>query len=179
MDAYITWVTQNPIFSALVQFAILGPTGEIVAASLVAKRPALPCPWLKMLGKALAWAILGVVIKYGFVGMKGFVEALLAKHMLPMWFSTNLVAHAFALSVFTNALFGPQMMLFHRFEDNLVLGDSGYTGMWKAIQTLLWFWIPAHTITFCLPAPFQIGLAALWGLALGIILGLSKIRRNL
>jgi len=173
MDAYIQWVTQNPILSAFAQFAILGPIGEIIARSIVVKRPALPCPPLQMLGKVLAWAILGVVIKYGFVGMKGFVEALLVKQMLPAWFSCGL-GFAFAISVFTNVLFGPQMMLFHRFEDNLILKTKSYSGIEKAFLTLIWFWIPAHTVTFCLPAPYQIGLAALWGLILGVILGLSK-----
>jgi len=173
MDIYIQWVNQNPILSACVQFAILGPLGEIIAASIVAKRPALPCSLLQMLGKAVAWAILGVVIKYGFAGMKGFVKALLDNHMLPAWFSGG-VGLAFAVSVFTNVLFGPQMMLFHRLEDNLILKTKGYAGIEKAFRTLIWFWIPAHTITFCLPAHYQIGLAALWGLALGVILGLSK-----
>jgi hypothetical protein len=169
MDAYIQWVSQNPILSAFVQFAILGPLGEIIARSIVAKRPALPCSPLQMLGKVFAWAILGVVIKYGFAGMKGFVDALLGNQMLPAWFSSG-IARAFAISVFTNVLFGPQMMLFHRFEDNLILRTKSYSGIEKAFKTLIWFWIPAHTITFCLPAPYQIGLAALWGLVLGVIL---------
>jgi len=173
MEIYIHWVNQNPIFSAFLQFAILGPLGEIIASSIIAKRPALPCSPLQMLGKALAWAILGVVIKYGFAGMKGFVGALLENQMLPAWFSNGL-GKAFAISVFTNVLFGPQMMLFHRFEDNLILRTKGYAGMEKAFKTLIWFWIPAHTITFCLPTPYQIGLAALWGLVLGVIMGLSK-----
>jgi hypothetical protein len=173
MDAYIQWVSQHPILSACTQFAILGPLGEIIAASLATKRPALPCSLLKVLGKAVAWAILGAVIKYGFAGMKGFTNALLDAKMLPPFFSTG-IGHAFAVSVFTNVLFGPQMMLFHRLEDNIVLGERGFAGMGKAIKTLAWFWIPAHTATFSLPAPFQIGLAALWGVALGVILGLSK-----
>lgn len=183
IQAYIQWVSQNPILSAFVQFAILGPAGEIVAASIIVRRPALPCSSLQMLGKVFAWAILGVVIKYGFVGMKGFVKALLDNQMLPAWFSVadtalqaflGRIGFAFAVSVFTNVLFGPQMMLFHRLEDNLILGTKSYAGIEKAFRTLIWFWIPAHTVTFCLPAPFQIGLAALWGLVLGVILGLSK-----
>ena len=173
MDAYIQWVSQNPILSAFVHFAILGSLGEVIAASLTKKRPAIPCTPLQMLGKVLAWAILGIVIKYGFAGMRGFTEALVANSYLPSVFSSGL-GFAFAMSVFTNVLFGPQMMLFHRFEDNLILREKGYKGIEKAFMTLIWFWIPAHTITFCLPTPFQIGLAALWGLVLGIILGLSK-----
>jgi hypothetical protein len=173
MDSYIQWVNQNPILSACIQFAILGPLGEIIAASLVARRPALPCPALKMLGKALVWAFLGVVIKYSFVGMKGFTKALLDAKLLPSIFSVG-VGYAFALSVFTNVLFGPQLMLLIRLLDNIVLGEKGFAGIEKAFLALLWFWIPAHTATFSLPAPFQIGLAALWGVALGVVLGLSK-----
>ena len=41
-----------------------------------------------------------------------------------------------------------------------------------AWRTLIWFWIPAHTLTFSLAVDYQVGLAALWSLALGLILGL-------
>jgi hypothetical protein len=175
MDMYIQWVKQYPILSACAQFAILGPLGEIVASSVVSRRAALPCSPLQMLAKALAWALLGAIIKYGFVGMKGFTDAVLPSLVpaagVPL---LQTAGYAFARSVFTNVLFGPQMMLFHRLEDNLILGQRGFAGIEKAFKTLIWFWIPAHTVTFCLPEPFQIGLAALWGLALGTILGLSK-----
>jgi hypothetical protein len=173
MESYILWVSHNPLLSACIQFAVLGPAGEIIAASVVRRRPALPCSPVRLMWKVIAWAILGVVIKYGFVGMKGFAESLLKHQLLPSIFSGG-IGFAFATSVFTNILFGPQMMLFHRFEDNLILQEKGYTGIEKAFKTLIWFWIPAHTATFCLPAPFQIGLAALWGLVSGVILGLSK-----
>ncbi|MHB1482983.1 MAG: hypothetical protein ACYCXH_11775, partial [Bellilinea sp.] len=83
---------------------------------------------------------------------------------------------AFAVSLFTNILFGPQMMAFHRLEDNLILGKKGFAGITRAWWTLIWFWIPAHTITFALPADYQIGLAAVWSLVLGIILGSSKTK---
>ena len=66
------------------------------------------------------------------------------------------------------------MMAFHRLEDNLILRRKGFAGITTAWKTLLWFWIPAHTVTFSLPADYQIGLAALWSLALGVIMGLTK-----
>jgi hypothetical protein len=69
--------------------------------------------------------------------------------------------------------FGPQMMYFHRVEDNLILRRWSFAGIETALKTLVWFWIPAHTVTFALPKEYQIGLAALWSVALGIILGLS------
>jgi hypothetical protein len=69
-------------------------------------------------------------------------------------------------------------MLFHRLEDNLILGRQGFDGMAPALRTLVWFWIPAHTITFSLPADYQVGLAALWSLVLGLILGMAATRRQ-
>lgn len=172
-QAYAGWVTAHPFQSAALQFAILGTLGEVIAASLRNRRFTLPCTPLQLLLKAVAWALLGLVIKYGFIGMKGFTQALLDKSLLPGFLGTGL-GKAFAISVLTNAFFGPQMMAFHRIEDNLILGERGFAGIERAWWTLVWFWIPAHTVTFALPPEFQIGLAAVWGLVLGIILGLAK-----
>lgn len=173
ISAYVAWVSAHPLFSAAIQFAILGTLGEVVAASIRQRRFALPCGGMQIAAKALAWALLGLVIKYGFTGMKGFTEGLLAKGMLPSVLAHG-IGKAFAVSVLTNTFFGPQMMLFHRIEDNLILGQKGFEGIQKAWWTLLWFWIPAHTLTFSLPLEYQIGLAAFWGLVLGVILGLAK-----
>lgn len=172
-QAYAGWVSAHPFQSAALQFAILGTLGEVIATSLRNRRFTLPCTPMQLALKALAWALLGLVIKYGFIGMKGFTQALLDKGMLPAFLSHGL-GKAFAVSVLTNAFFGPQMMAFHRIEDNLILGEKGFAGIQRAWWTLLWFWIPAHTVTFALPVDYQIGLAAVWGLVLGIILGLAK-----
>jgi len=172
LDWYISWVQANPLSSAAIQFAILGTLGEFNSHIMKTKSPAGFASAMEVLGKILAWAVLGIVIKYGFTGMKGFVNNLLEHGLFPAIFKDGL-GYAFAVSVTTNVFFGPQMMAFHRVEDNLIARRWDFTGIEKAWKTLLWFWIPAHTVTFVLPAPFQIGLAAVWGLALGIILGLS------
>ncbi len=173
MTWYIAWVTANPLLSAAIQFAILGTLGEVISFSLQQKRAAAPCTWLQLGGKVLAWALLGIIIKYGFTGMRGFTQALLDHHLLPQVFASGL-GWAFAVSVLTNTFFGPQMMAFHRIEDNLILGQKGFQGITRAWATLVWFWIPAHTITFALPVDYQIGLAAAWSLVLGMIMGFSK-----
>ncbi len=173
METYVAWVTANPLFSAAVQFAILGTLGEIISFSLQKKRFALPVNGVQLVGKIFAWALLGIVIKYGFTGMKGFTQALLDHHLLPQFVGSG-VGRALAVSLFTNILFGPQMMAFHRLEDNLILRQKGFSGITRAWWTLIWFWIPAHTLTFSLPTDYQIGLAALWSLVLGIIMGYSK-----
>jgi hypothetical protein len=173
MNAYTTWVIDNPLLSAAVQFGLLGTLGEIISKSLQARRPRLPGTRMQSLGKILAWALLGLVIKYGFTAMRGFTQALLEHHLLPGYFGAGF-GWALALSVLTNTFFGPQMMAFHRFEDNLILHRRGYQGITGAWWTLVWFWIPAHTITFSLPKDYQIGLAALLSVALGVIMGFSR-----
>lgn len=170
MSAYAAWVAANPWLSAMLQFAVLGTVGEIVAASLRRRVPALPCTPRQLAAKVAAWAVLGLVIKAGFVGMKGFTQALLEHGVLPAWCAAG-PGHALALSVLTNLFFGPQMMAFHRWEDNLIMRRREWNGLTTAWWTLLWFWIPAHTVTFSLPRDYQIGLAAVWGLILGVILG--------
>ncbi|MCZ7557846.1 MAG: hypothetical protein M5R41_15720 [Bacteroidia bacterium] len=175
MNWYISWVTEQPMLSAAIQFGILGTLGEIISHTLRSKKIGLPNTPLEMFGKMLAWALLGIVIKYGFTGMKGMVLNLLEHGMLPE-FCRDGFGWAFSVSVVTNVFFGPQMMYFHRVEDNLILRRWSFAGIETALKTLVWFWIPAHTVTFLLPTEFQIGLAALWSIALGIILGLS-IRR--
>lgn len=177
MNAYINWVTTYPLFSAAVQFAILGTLGEVISFSLVQKRIGLPCTVSQLLGKVLAWALLGVIIKYGFAGMKGFTRALVDHHLLPHFCGAGL-GWAFSVSVLTNIFFGPQMMFFHRLEDNLILWEWNMDGLTFAWWTLLWFWIPAHTVTFILETPFQIGLAAVWSVVLGVILGFAKMKKK-
>jgi len=170
---YANWVMENPLFSAAVQFAVLGTAGEIISSMIKKRKFHFPFGIAQFLAKILAWAILGIVIKYGFAGMKGFVAALLEHNLLPELFSKG-IGWAFAVSVCTNILFGPQMMLFHRIEDNLISRRWNFDGLKRAWFTLIWFWIPAHTLTFSLKTEYQIGLAAVWSVVLGIILGLAK-----
>jgi len=173
LDNYILLVSNNPLTSAAIHFAVLGTVGEILSHILITKRLGLPCNYIELFCKIIGWGLLGIIIKYGFAGMKGFTTALLHHEFIPSFFESG-IGWAFAVSVLTNIFFGPQMMLFHRIEDNLIMRQWEFKGLNKAWGTLIWFWIPAHTITFLLPKEYQIGLAALWSVILGFILGLSK-----
>ena len=172
MELYISWVTTNPMLSAAIQFGLLGTLGEYVSSWFKTKTLSLNCTWLQLIFKMLAWAFLGLVIKYGFIGMKGFAKALITDGLVPSFFHHG-IGKALLISTITNVLFGPQMMLFHRVEENIIMKTKGYNGMEVALKSLIWFWIPAHTITFSLPRAYQIGLAACWSVVLGIILGLA------
>ena len=66
------------------------------------------------------------------------------------------------------------MMFFHRLEENIIMGKRDFKVMEFPLLSLLWFWIPAHTFTFLLPKDYQIGIAAIWSIVLGIILSIKK-----
>ena len=173
MTAYTLWVAAHPLLSAALHFAVLGTLGEVIAHWVRRRRVGgLPCTPAQLVLKIPAWALLGVIIKYGFALMKGGAAALVEHGLAPAFLGGG-VGYAFLVSVVTNLLFGPQMMAFHRWEDNLILGRRGFAGIQRAWWTLIWFWIPAHTVTFSLPRDLQIGLAAAWSVVLGIILGLA------
>lgn len=173
MELYIHYVKNYPIIMAMIQFAILGTLGEIISKWIINKKVNLPFSIPMTLWKMIEWAILAICIKYAFAGMKGFVQALVEHDMLPQVASKEgfKPLYAFTVSVVANLQFGLFLVIFHRILDNLFLKVKNWKGMDKAMLSMLWFWIPAHTITFSLPTDFQIGLAALWSVALGIILG--------
>lgn len=174
MNWYIQFVTSYPIGSAMLQFAVLGTLGEIISRWIQRKKVFYPFSWLLTVWKMVTWAILAICIKFAFIGTEGFVNELVNHYpnpMLPLIFKDSVFLHALAKSVFVNLQFGLFLVLFHRVLDNLFQVEKNWGHLDKAMYTLLWFWIPAHTITFILPAHFQIGLAALWSVVLGMLLG--------
>ncbi len=173
IETYLSFVKTYPLISSAIQVAVLGMLGELVAIRVRTKKWYFfgPGPW-RILAKIVVWAFLGITFKYAFVGFFGFVDALIEKGM---WFAqaeSNLFIRAVSVSTFTNLIFGPVMVLFHRLCDNFIeKKPMDWNSLAKAWTTLLWFWIPAHTITFSLPSHLQVGLAAVWAFVLGIILG--------
>ena len=175
MNWYINLVTIHPIFTAIVQFAILGTLGEFISKLIIAKRIYNPFSILELLWKMAEWGILAVLIKYAFIGYQGFIDSLIDHHYLPQ---LSGVLRSFALSTAMNMQFGMLLVIFHRILDNLFKKEKNWDNIEKGLFSLIWFWIPAHTITFILPKVFQIGLAAIWSVALGIILGFFNRKRS-
>ncbi len=174
MEWYVRWVSENLLLSAFIQFALLGTLGEVLGILAAKRRPSNRA--LEWLAKAIVWGFLGILVKYSFTGFKGFLAALVDKGFLPRACEEITILRALSLSILTNSMFGPLLMVLHRTTDNLISRSKGYTGIEKSLATLAWFWVPAHTVTFALPYEYQIGLAALWSVALGLIMGFTKRR---
>jgi len=168
MSWYIELVTAQPIITAIIQFAVLGTLGDIISYWIVERRIFSPYDFKTLILKIIEWSILAMMIKYAFIGFLGFVESLIENNYLPQ---LEGIGKSFAISTSMNLQFGPLLVITHRLMDNFIAGKQNWKNLDKGFYSLLWFWIPAHTVTFILPKEFQIGLAALWSLALGIILG--------
>lgn len=170
MNLYLNWVESSPIISAMLQFALLGTLGEIISCWIVKKNFKYPFTVGITLWKMLVWAILAIGIKYAFKGFAGFLESLIAADMWPDFDSSSLL-YALSLSLLMNLQFGLLLVIIHRVLDNIPLKTRNWKNLDKSMYSLLWFWIPAHTVTFLVPDLLRIGLAALWSVALGLILG--------
>jgi hypothetical protein len=175
MNWYVETVKAYPIITAMIQFAILGTLGDMISKWVIQKRIFLPFTYKTLILKMLEWAFLAVCIKYAFVGFNYFVQGLVEKNLLP---ELNYFWEAFAISLSMNLQFGPFLVIMHRLLDNLIAKENNWTNIEKGMYSLLWFWLPAHTITFMLPKPFQIGLAALWSVVLGLILGYYNSKKK-
>jgi hypothetical protein len=168
MNWYIELVIEQPIVTAMIQFAVLGTLGDAISHWIVKRKVFSPYDLKMLILKIIEWSVLAVMIKYAFIGFNGFVETLINNNYLPL---LEGIGKSFAISTSINLQFGPFLVIMHRLMDNLIAGKQNWKNLDKSFYSLLWFWIPAHTITFILPKEFQIGLAAVWSLALGIILG--------
>jgi hypothetical protein len=124
----------------------------------------------------------------------GGTAAAQASGRLP--FKGSAIAQAFFGSAIMNVTFGPMMMVFHRFTDMYV--DTRYEknggsvslkelidkNDWNSLVEFTWlktcpfFWIPAHTIVFLLPAQYRVLVSAFLSIALGLLLALAKKERS-
>ena len=168
MNSYVELVKAYPLYTAMLQFAVLGTFGDVISKWMQQGRVFMPYKAQILILKMLEWAFLAITIKYAFVGFQGFVDSLVSHQLLPEF---GLFGRAFAVSVAMNLQFGLLLVMLHRFLDNLIAQQSNWKNIDKGMWSLIWFWIPAHTVTFMLDKPYQIGLAAIWSVVLGLILG--------
>nr|MDK2850525.1 hypothetical protein [Candidatus Cloacimonadota bacterium] len=170
MNIYLTWVQSHPITSAMLQFAILGSLGEIISKWIVQKSFKYPFTFMMTIWKMIVWAVLAVGIKYAFIGFGGYVQSLIESGLWPA-FAKGSLGYALSLSILMNLQFGLFLVLIHRILDNIPLKEKNWKNLHKGMYSLLWFWIPAHTVTFMVNDDLKMGLAAVWSVALGLILG--------
>ncbi|HAS74651.1 MAG TPA: hypothetical protein DCS67_10950 [Clostridiales bacterium UBA8960] len=187
---FVDFTASYPYVSGFLKFALLATMGEMLVVRLATKQ------WKKAPGfiwRVVIWGFLGIVITLIFSIFSGGVLASLEKGLLIG--KGNNLAFAFFTSLMMNLTFAPSMMGFHRFTDtylDLKYGEkiakptvkqvankvdwSGFISF-ALLKTIPFFWIPAHTITFLLPAQYRVLVAAYLSIALGLLLTISKRKK--
>ncbi len=187
---FVAFTTQHPYLAGFVKFFILATMGELLAIRIVSASWTVPKGWIY---RALIWGVLGMAIVLTFGVFSGGVTAATNQGLLPGKGSKFI--WAFFVSAIMNLSFGPAMMTFHRFTDtyldmkyegekNITIGEIANRIDWKGfysfviLKTIPFFWIPAHTIVFLLPAEYRVIAAAFLSVALGGILAFAKKKPN-
>ncbi|MBR4435700.1 MAG: hypothetical protein IKS90_06345 [Clostridia bacterium] len=180
----------HPYIMGFIKFALLATIGEVFALRIRKKEWVLPqlTPW-----RIIIWGLIGIAITFMMKFYSSGVAAMMQNGMLPnpgegFW---RELLRAFFTAALMNLSFGPVFMAFHKCTDKYLelraLGEKkpGLKGVVSSIdwhgfvaftlfKTIPLFWIPAHTLTFLLPAEYQVIVAAALSIALGIILSLKK-----
>ncbi|MBF0297613.1 MAG: hypothetical protein HQK51_02775 [Oligoflexia bacterium] len=193
-------MSNYPAIMGFIKFAILATLGEIIARWVLAKKGEFNFALIKKMHlweRALVWGFLGVIISYVFTIYSVGIDTLITQKRLLIIDMDNEniknICVAFWKSFWMNLLFALPLMTFHRVTDTLidrkelfkfgnwpitnVLYSIDWKNIWtKVAPTIIWFWIPAHTITFTLPAEYRVFVAALLSICLGLILALMKAK---
>ncbi len=188
-DVFKTLSSDHPYLMGFVKFAILATAGELLAIRMASGAWRLPA---FIVARFVIWGVIGIWITYMMKIFSVGVVGMMASGLLPSpashGFSNFL--RAFFISATMNLTFGPTFMAVHKCSDTyLDLRKGGKPhGILDVVHTVDWgrfvtftlfktvplFWIPAHTLTFLLPAEYQVMTAAFLSVALGIILNLKK-----
>ena len=183
-NLYIEYTTRYPYASGFLKFALLSTMGELLTLRLREKQ------WRKSTGftvKIFVWGLIGMAITFMFSFYSAGVSALQEAGKLPGGGIS--AATAFFTSALMNLTFGPAFMIAHRISDTII--DSRVTVgafprpgavleniawgpfMSVIIRSLIFFWIPAHTLVFLLPGPFRVLAAAFLSIILGVLLTIA------
>ena len=189
-EIFKTLSNTHPYLMGFAKFAVLATAGELLAVRLAKKEWTLPSyVWARF----LIWGVIGVWITYMMKIFGAGVGALMANGLLPNPEHALLgsFVKAFFISATMNLSFGPTFMALHKCSDTyldirasgkgkITLANVIHKVDWEKfasftlLKTVPLFWIPAHTVTFMLPAEYQVAMAAALSVALGIILNLKR-----
>ena len=189
-EVFKTLSNTHPYLMGFAKFAVLATAGELLAVRLARKEWTLPSYiWARF----IIWGLIGIWITYMMKIFGAGVGALMQSGLLPCPQNAflNTFIKALFISATMNLSFGPTFMALHKCSDTyldiratgkrkITLANVIHKVDWEKfasftlLKTVPLFWIPAHTVTFMLPAEYQVAMAAALSVALGIILNLKR-----
>lgn len=197
---YSTFNATHGMVMSFLKFGILSTLGEMLGCRVSTGKYVTPT--FGVLPRMVVWGLLGMGINMAmiifskgtpmfmqYMGMTNAVEAFTTDG-----FSMDKLWVALAVSVAMNTIFAPVFMTFHKVTDAHIAAHNGslkalvtsipmaerlatlnWQAQWGFVfrKTIPFFWYPAHTITFLLPAEQRVLFAALLGIVLGVLLAVS------
>lgn len=181
----------HPYIMGFVKFAIMATMGELLGIRIGEGS------WKKTTGmayKAVIWGIVGMLVVLMFsIFSNGVAGAVKANLLFVGSGALKSILSAFFISAIMNLTFGPMFMAAHRISDTYIdmRAEGKSISLQEVIDKIEWssfikfivgkivpfFWIPAHTITFLLPAEYRVIVSAYLSVALGIILAYARRRQ--
>ncbi len=199
---YETFNKEHALVTSFIKFAVLATFGEAIGLRI--REGVYNKKGFGLIPRAIVWGFLGLTIYMAFVIFsKGIPEFLAAIELTdaPAIMKGDLswvkLLVAFSISAAMNLIYAPVMMTLHKITDTHIVKNGGTVGgllkpihfgeimsgmnwnvQWDFVfkRTIPFFWIPAHTITFLLPAEMRVLFAALLGIALGVLLSLASLK---
>lgn len=204
-DGFCSLTANYPLWMAFVKFGILATFGEMLGCRV--KTGAYYHKGFGLFPKFIVWGLLGMWIALAMsvfkVGIPAFMERVSCFNgvgeAMKGDFSWLKLVGAFFVSVMMNTSFAPVFMTFHKLCDMHVaaydgkaicllkpmpigqyIQDVNWKVQWGFVfkKTIPLFWIPAHTLTFCLPSEFQVLFAAFCSVILGLFLSIAAMKKK-
>lgn len=183
-DFFLSFVYEHPLTGGFLKFFLLASMGDVIGKRIKSGLWGIPGAFFQ---KALVWGFIGVTIVLIFKIFPSGVKKLQQDGLLP--FQGSKAAFAFFTSLLMNITFAPTMMAFHRMTDTMLENKCGLNVAMEKIdwlqftrltllKTIPFFWIPAHTITFLMPSEYRVIFAALLGIVLGLLLGMTARQKS-
>lgn len=202
LHAYKTFNQNHGLITSFIKFALLATFGEVLGQRIRNKDYHLK--HFGIVPKMIIWGIIGLSIKYAFmvfaIGTPQFLSFMGlqgANEIMSNDLSLLKATTALCISIGLNLIYAPLMMTFHKITDlhitkhhghinslikpmkmTVLLKQINWDVQWNFVfkKTIPLFWIPAHTVTFLLPADYQVLFAAILSIALGIILATASLK---
>lgn len=204
-DAYCAGNKNYPFVMAFLKFGVLATFGEMLGARV--KTGKYYHKGFGLFPKFIVWGLLGMWIalamKVFSKGVPGFLErydvfAGMSDAMGGDFCGLKLLG-AFCISLMMNTAFAPVFMTVHKLSDMHIANYQGKASallhlipvkkyitemnwevQWNFVfkKTIPFFWIPAHTLTFCLPDAFQVLFAAFCSVILGLFLSVASLKKK-
>ncbi len=204
-ELYCTANQQHPLWMAFAKFGILATFGEMLGNRV--KNGEYYTKNFGIAPKFVVWGLLGMWIALAMsvfrMGIPSFMERYAAFQGISAAMAGPLswmkFFGALCISTMMNTSFAPVFMTVHKISDmHINAHDGRFSALFKPVavkkhitemdwatqwgfvfkKTIPLFWIPAHTLTFCLPQDLQVLFAALCSVILGLFLSIAAKKKN-